>query len=87
MYLVYSSFLLVCFTVMKFATHIILLAAWLSTAVAAPASGMPRAPLVVTLGLSSDTKSIQANVTNTGADVRGTIALYNFLQLRSLLVS
>ena len=65
----------------------LLLAALLSTAVAAPASGIPKAPLVVTLGLSSDTKSIQANVTNTGAVVSGTIVLYNFLQLRSLLVS
>jgi hypothetical protein len=64
---------------MKFATHILLFAALLATAVAAPASGIPKAPLAVTLSLSSDMKSIQANVTNTGADVSDMIALYNFL--------
>lgn len=75
--------------VMKFAAHMLLLAALLATAVAAPASGMPKAPLVVTLALSSNMESIQAYVTNTGAEVRssGIIGLYYFVQLRSLLVT
>ena len=52
---------------MKFTIHVFLLAALLSTAVAAPDSGVPKAPLVATLNLSADMKSIQANVMNTGA--------------------
>ena len=65
--------------VMKFVTHMFLLAALLATAVAAPTSGIPKAPLVVKLALSSNMKSIQADVTNTGAEVRlsGIIGLYN----------
>ena len=73
--------------IMKFTIHMFLLAVLLAATVAAPASGIPKAPLVVTLSLSSDLKDIQADVTNTGADVSSTIALYNFLQLRSLLVT
>ena len=75
---------------MKFVTHMFLLAALLATAVAAPTSGIPKAPLVVKLALSSNIKSIQADVTNTGAEVRlsGIIGLYNFVQLMiSLLVT
>jgi len=57
-------------------THILLFAAGLlSTVVAAPTSGLPKAPLVVSLALTGDMKSIQADVTNTGADVSGVIAL------------
>jgi hypothetical protein len=72
---------------MKFATHMLILAALLATAVAAPASGIPKGPFVVILALSSNMKSIQANVTNTGAEVRlSGIIGFNFVQLRSLLV-
>ena len=74
--------------IMKFATHMLILAAWLATAVAAPASGVPKGPFVVTLALSSNMKSIQANVTNTGAEVRlSGIIGFTFVQLRSLLVT
>ena len=64
---------------MKFAIHAFLLAALLATAVAATAPGVPKAPLTVTLSLSGgDMKSIQANVTNTGTEVSGSITLCNF---------
>ena len=63
---------------MKFAIHAFLLAALLATAVAAPGPGVPKAPLTVTLSLSGDMKSIQANVTNTGPEVSGSITLCNF---------
>jgi hypothetical protein len=74
---------------MKFAIHMhaFLLAALLATAVAAPDPGIPKAPLAVTLSVSADMKSIQANVTNTGAEVSGSITFYNFLQLSSLPVT
>ena len=74
---------------MKFAIHAFLLAALLATAVAAPASGVPKAPLSVTLSLSGDMKSIQADVTNTGAEVSSSITFYifKFLRLSSLPVA
>jgi len=62
---------------MMFSTHILLFAAGLfSTVVAAPTSGIPKAPLVVTLALTGDMKSIQADVTNTGADSLDVITLH-----------
>ena len=70
---------------MKPSIHAFLLAALLATAFAAP--GVPKAPLTVTLSLSGDMKSIQANVTNTGTEVSGSITLYNFLRLSSLPVT
>ena len=72
---------------MKFAIHSFLLAALLAAVVAIPASGVPKAPLAVTLSLSGDMKSIQADVTNTGAEVSCLITLYNFLQLSFLPVT
>ena len=71
---------------MKFSIHAFF-AALLATAVAAPGPGVPKAPLTVTLSLSGDMKSIQANVTNTGPEVSGSITLYNFLRLSSLPVT
>ena len=72
---------------MKFAIHSFLLTALLATAVTAPDPGIPKAPLTVTLSLSGDMKSIQANVTNTGTEVSGSITLYSFLRLSSLPVT
>ena len=71
---------------MKFAIPSFLLAALLAAVVAIPAPGVPKAPLAVTLSLSGDMKSIQADVTNTGAEVSGLITLYN-LQLSFLPVT
>ncbi|KAK2466189.1 hypothetical protein APHAL10511_001831 [Amanita phalloides] len=62
----------------------LLLAALLATAVAAPAPGIPKAPLVVTLSLSDDMKSIQADVTNTGADSLDVIILHTPLSTDDL---
>ena len=60
---------------MKFAIHTFLLAALLftGTAVAAPATEVPKAPLAMTLSLSGDMKSIQADVTNTCAEVSDSV--------------
>ena len=74
---------------MKFAIHAFLLAALLAIAAATPDPEVPKAPLTVTLSQSGDMKSIQADITNTGAEVSGSITFkfYSFLQLSSLSVT